>query len=154
MNKHTVFATKGIFVATTYHFKGVEIDEDLVMRISGAHYWKMCTEERITTAGIEIRVTEAPKLVATTPCDYSGHSLPEFTREECGFVCFHKQYGDRPAGFELRARVAEEIGKVVVLHEWERRNFYRKGWGTQNEPIFGDWGKIDLIGKSFTCLVW
>ena len=154
MNKHSVFATKGIIVTTTYHFKGVEIDKNLVMRISGAHYWKMCTEESITTAGIEIRTTEIPKLVATTPCDYSGYSLPEFTKEECGLIYFHKQYGDRPAGFELRARVAEEIGKVVVLHEWEERNFYCKGWGPEYEPIFRDWKKIDLNGKSFTRLVW
>ena len=67
MIKHSVFATKGILVTTTYHFKGVEIDKNLVMRICGIQYWKMCTEECITTAGIEIRVTERSKLIATTP---------------------------------------------------------------------------------------
>ncbi len=148
------FATKGTFVKTIYYYKGREIDKDLVMLVSGAHYWEMCTRECITAAGIEIRETEYSVLVATTLCDYTGPGLPNFEWEEGGSVYFRKVYGNRPAGFQLRARVADKVGKIVVLHEWERRNFYCVGYGPKHKPIFSDWEKIELDGKSFRTLVW
>lgn len=149
-----IFATKHTFTETTYYFMGIEVTRDIVMRLSDAHYWKMCTPERITAAGIEIRVIETPTLVATTPVDYSGPGLPRFVEEDGEFVYFLKQFGDRPAGFELRARISEKVGEIVVLDNFERRNFYCKGYKPEHKPIYADWEKFDLEGRTFSSLVW
>lgn len=152
------FATKGVRKEINYFFNGVEINEELVWQIMNDPPYSQRTEEKIIAAGIEVRKTESVKLIATHSVDHSGPSLPEYVETTTdGWVHFRKQYGDRAAGYELKARVMEQNGCVTILGEFERREFHYeivKGKWVVEHPIFTDWRDFNLDGVPFSNLDW
>lgn len=151
-----IFATKGIRKETGYFFNNVEIDEELVWQIMNDPPYSQRTEAKIVAAGIEVRKTGCVRLISTHSVDYSGPGLPQYVEMVDEWVLFRKRYGDRPAGYDLRARVVEMNGCVTVLGEFERRDFHyeRVAGELVKEPIYTDWRDFNLDGVPFSNLDW